>query len=446
MRIAIDGYNLALPYGTGVATYGYVLADMLRSLGHEVEAVFGIAAGGKPETREVLFFEKLGMGPQPLKASDVLGIGQGTALSFAAKTPHRIPDNGMVDRRAFASQIPQLEGMWTLPHMFEVGRARFYATSSFLTIQLPNPPHVMHWTYPVPVRMAGCPNIYTLHDLVPLKLPHTTLDDKKYYYRMVGECISSADHICTVSEASRNDILEIFGADPEKVTNTYQSSPPPANLAEDPADDAAMVRGIFDLEPDSYFLFFGALDPKKNLSRILDAFLTAQTGRRLVVVGARDWGMNTDNRLASSKRKTETKGSPLQALRDNPRILQLDYQPRSLLFRLIRGARAVLFPSLYEGFGLPALEAMQLGTPVIGSNVASLPEVIGDGGLLVDPYDTGAIAGAIRALDLDDALRQKLSAAALRQAQRFDSETYRSSLASLYDRIGEQSSRKKPVT
>jgi glycosyltransferase involved in cell wall biosynthesis len=435
MRIAIDGYNFALPHGTGVATYGYVLADMLRALGHEVEAVFGIAAGAKADTREVLFFERLGLGPQPFKASEIAGITSGTAKSFGTKTPDPIANDGVVDRRAFTGQIPRLERLWTLPHMFEIGRVRFQLTSRFLTIRLPNPPAVMHWTYPVPVRMAGCPNIYTLHDLVPLKLPHTTLDDKRYYYRMVAECVRSADHICTVSEASRKDVLEIFGADPAKVTNTYQSSPLPAGLSADPAEDAAMVRGIFDLEPGSYFLFFGALDPKKNLNRILDAFLTAQTSRRLVVVGARDWGMNTDNRLSSKANPLSPKKNPLRALADNHRILQLDYQPRSLLFRLIRGARAVLFPSLYEGFGLPALEAMQLGTPVISSTVSSLPEVVGNAGLLVDPYDVGAIASAIRTLDTDDALYERLGHAGIEQARRFDDECYRSRLAALYGRI-----------
>jgi glycosyltransferase involved in cell wall biosynthesis len=407
---------------------------MLRALGHEVEAVFGIAAGAKENTREVLFFERLGQGPKPLKSSEIAAIAASTANSLGAKMPKPVPDEGVVDRRAFTGQIPRLEQLWTLPHMFEVASIRFRATSRFLTIRLPNPPDVMHWTYPVPIRMAGCPNIYTLHDLVPLKLPHTTLDDKSFYYKMVAECVRTADHICTVSDASRADILKIFGADPAKVTNTYQSSPPPAGLSDDPAVDAEMVRGVFDLVPGSYFLFFGALDPKKNLNRILDAFLTAQTTRRLVVVGARDWGMNTDSRLSSKKDPSEEKKkkNPLRALEGNQRILQLDYQPRSLLFRLIRSARAVLFPSLYEGFGLPALEAMQMGTPVISSTVSSLPEVVGSGGLLVDPYDVGAIASAIRKLDTDDALYEQLSRAGLEQARRFDDDTYRTRLAALY--------------
>jgi glycosyltransferase involved in cell wall biosynthesis len=135
--------------------------------------------------------------------------------------------------------------------------------------------------------------------------------------------------------------------------------------------------------------------------------------------------MNTDNRLSS-------KSNPLSSLTSNNRIIQLDYLPRPLLFRLIRGARAVLFPSLYEGFGLPALEAIQLGTPVIGSTASSLPEVIGEAGLLVDPYDIGAIAGAIRALDSDNDLCDRLGRAGIEQARRFDEERYSSRLAALY--------------
>src|SRR5689334_15601381 len=132
MRIAIDGFNLALPHGTGVATYGYVLADMLHALGHDVEAVFGIAAGAKANTREVLFFERLGMGPKPLKTSEIAAIAASTANSIGAKRPQPVPNEGVVDRRAFGGQIPRLEQLWTLPHMFEVGSIRFRATSRFL--------------------------------------------------------------------------------------------------------------------------------------------------------------------------------------------------------------------------------------------------------------------------------------------------------------------------
>ena len=123
-------------------------------------------------------------------------------------------------------------------------------------------------------------------------------------------------------------------------------------------------------------------------------------------------------------------------LRTRHRIMMLDYVPFRLLVNLIRGARAVLFPSLYEGFGLPALEAMLLGTPVITSNTASMPEVVGDAALQVDPYDISALVQAIQAVDRDPALRARLAEAGPRQAALFSPDRYAARLEALYTRLG----------
>jgi glycosyltransferase involved in cell wall biosynthesis len=114
----------------------------------------------------------------------------------------------------------------------------------------------------------------------------------------------------------------------------------------------------------------------------------------------------------------------------------LDYLPFRLLMALVRGARAVLFPSLYEGFGLPVLEAMSMGTPVLASNVASLPEVVGDAALLVDPYDVRAIAEAIAKLEADADLSADLSARGPKQAALYSAEAYRARLVGLYAKLG----------
>jgi glycosyltransferase involved in cell wall biosynthesis len=116
--------------------------------------------------------------------------------------------------------------------------------------------------------------------------------------------------------------------------------------------------------------------------------------------------------------------------------MMLDYVPFRLLVNLIRGARAVLFPSLYEGFGLPALESMLLGTPVITSNTASMPEVVGDAAIKVDPYDVSALVQAIQALDRDATLRARLAEAGPRQAALFSPERYAARLEALYARLG----------
>lgn len=428
MRIGLDGFNLAIPDGTGVATYGAALAKVLLAKGHAVEGVFGIDPGPEPDTRESLFFERFGQGDR--RGLPRRRIAQGFLRSpLNGPRLMSVPLTDHVDKRSFGMRWPAFSALWTSPLLFEVAAARFLTFGRMTTVHMPDPPSVMHWTYPVPVRMAGTRNIYTLHDLVPLKLPQTTLDDKVYYRRLIGSIVRTADHIATVSEASRSDIVAMFGADPARVTNTYQSSPlPDAISASSEVEDQAVVQSLFGLPPRGFFLFFGAADPKKNLARIVDAYLASETRKPLVVVSSRDWGM-------AGALGALGPGGTVYGRTPEQRIVQLQYLPRELLFRLVRSARAVLFPSLYEGFGLPALEAIQLGTPVIGSTTSSVPEVVGEGGLLVDPYDTGAIAAAIRAVDRDDALAARLAAAGLMHARRFSDAAFAERMADLYSKL-----------
>jgi glycosyltransferase involved in cell wall biosynthesis len=427
VRIGIDGYNLAIPNGTGVATYGASLARVLADMGHGVEAVFGIDPGRNPALRETLFFEQFGHGHKGNVGSKVRNS---VIWWHLARRLREIPLTDHVDKRGFGARWPAFDRLWTSPLLFEVAWARFTYLRQFTTVTMPNPPEVMHWTYPVPIRMAGSRNVYTLHDLVPMKLPHTTLDDKRYYHRLIEACLRHGDHIGTVSEASRNDILSMFGADPDKVTNTYQSSPLPEAVAQSSAqEDRAMIESVFGLPPKGFYLFFGATDPKKNIGRVVDAYLASDSKRPLVVISSRDWGMDEASGGLGA-------GGMVYGRKVDRPIVQLQYLPRDMLFRLIRSARAVLFPSLYEGFGLPALEALQLGTPVISSNTSSLPEVVGDGGLLVDPYETAQIADAIRALDGDDALYERLSRAGLAHAAEFTNEAFAQRLRGMYAKMG----------
>lgn len=424
MRIGIDGHNLVILKGTGVATYGSSLASVLARAGHQVEGVFGIDPGTDPKTRETLFFDQFGHGRQMGKVKK--RVTRSVIFNHGSRPLTQVPLTEHVDKRSFAQRWPDFSALWTSPLMFEVARARFMHLRRFTTVTMPDPPAVMHWTYPVPIRLAGSRNIYTLHDLVPLKLPHTTLDDKRYYDRLIRGCIAAGDHILTVSDASRRDIMEIFDVAPDKVTNAYQSSPLPAAVAGSSSEeDCATVQRIFGLPGKGFYLFFGAQDPKKNIARIIDGYLMSGSDRPLVVVTSRDWGMDgTMGALGAD-------GTIYGRKPERP-IVILQYLPRDMLFRLIRAARAVLFPSIYEGFGLPALEAIQLGTPVITSNTSSLPEVVGDAGLQVDPYSTDAIAGAIRSIDRDQTLHDRLSAAAPAQAARFTDAAFLERLRGVY--------------
>ncbi len=427
MRIGLDGYNLAIPNGTGIATYGVSLAKVLTGMGHSVEGVFGIDPGSDPATRETLFFEQFGNGNS--RGNVVRKAAKSVLFDHLAKRLIPVPLTDHVDKRGFGTRWPALAALWTSPLLFETAWARFRAFGRFTTVHMPCPPEVMHWTYPLPIRLAGSLNVYTIHDLVPLKLPHTTLDNKTYHSSLIRRLIRDADHVATVSECSRNDILAMFGADPDRVTNTYQSSPlPDAIEASSEAADQEMIHSIFGLPPRSFYLFFGATDPKKNIGRIVDAYLASDTKRPLVVISSRDWGMSEASGGLG-------KDGLIYGRKVDRPIIQLQYLPREMLFRLIRSARAVLFPSLYEGFGLPALEAIQLGTLVIGSNTGSLPEVIGDGGLLADPYDTSDIAAAIRCVDEDDDLVARLASAGKRHALKFSDAAFAERLQAMYARM-----------
>ena len=427
-RIGVDGYNIALPHGTGVATYGRVLAQTLREAGCAVEGLFGIDAGREADFREVLFFDRFGRKPE--KGSKEARIARRAAAAFLrepfARRPGDVPLSGLVEARQLAGRMPRFDRLSTAAYLFEVADARYTATGGFTTVRMPDPPDVMHWTYPLPLKLAGARNVYTLHDLVPLRLPFATLDLKKRYDRLLRDCIRHADRIATVSESSAQDILRRYDAPAGKVVNTYQSAPGEMDAVDERFDATALAS--HGLERDGYFLFVGAIEPKKNLSRIIGAHLGRKTRTPLIIVGADGWLSKSELRLLP---KRLGGSATLESAGASP-VTRLGYVPRAELDALMRGAKGVMFPSLYEGFGLPVLEAMRAGAPVLTSNTSSLPEVAGEAALLVDPYDDGAIARAMERLDTDAELRDRLRAVGREQAQRFTRERYAERLAQLY--------------
>jgi glycosyltransferase involved in cell wall biosynthesis len=299
-------------------------------------------------------------------------------------------------------------------------------------VQLPQRPDLAHWTYPLPLRVPGAVNLFTVHDLVPLRLPYTTLDNKRRYLALLRTIARTADHLVTVSECSRRDIIEITGIAPERVTNTYQAVDIPAGYRATAEEQVAReVEGAIGAGYKDYFLFWGSIEPKKNIGRIVEAYMASGLTTPLVIVGAQAWRAEGELRLLDAL----ANGKPAKGDVRRGRVIQLPYAPFGLLVSLIRGAKAALFPSLYEGFGLPVLEAMLLGTPVLCSNTSSLPEVAGDAAIAVDPYDTAAIAAGLRALDADAGLRADLTRRGLAQAAHFSPERYRARLAALYERF-----------
>ena len=414
--------NLAIPRGTGVATYARSLAACLTDMGHTVDLLYGMdmPPGTDPE---VAFFEQLQTerGYRRPKYPSPAWL-RATLRARRGDTAMPVPITGRVDARPLANRVPPHDRILNVDNLF--GRAAHYFRTfgRFITVRIPDPPAVMHWTYPVPVILEGARNIYTVHDLVPLRMPYATLDHKPTHMKLLRECLRLGDHVVTVSERSREDLFAFFPeASPDRVTNTYQAVLPGAPAL----DDVQLTRLLHDgfgLVPGGYFLFFGSIEPKKNVGRLLQAFLASDIDIPLVVVTARGWQADAE-----------------AALLDRPpgdtRIRRIEYVAPDVLATLVRGARAVTFPSLYEGFGLPVVEAMQVGTPVLTSREGALPEVGGDAVLYVDAFDVASIAAGLVRLATDDALCAELRVLGPAQAARFSMARYAERLQPMLDRV-----------
>jgi len=420
MRIMIDGMNLQLRRGTGVAAYGRNLVSALRSLGNEVSILYGLDASGHgPQTLgdglpavsapirrgRIRYWRDLGAAIRPLQA---------TAATWTEG--RRDAEHGHV--------FPQADGHFNVPRLYLTVGERFRRFGKFTHIRLPEPIDIAHWTYPIPARIEGAKNVYTIHDMVQARHPELTNEDIPRRLELLARIAREGDHIVTVSEHARRDIMDILRLDAESVTNAYQSVRAPAEvLARSPEAIGQTIRRLLgdDLGVGQYFLFIGAIEPKKNLERLIRAYAAADTTLPLVIAGGKGWMAETAFDLIE---KTEG-------------VIHLNYPPRDTLFELLRGARALLFPSLYEGFGLPIVEAFLCGLPVLTANGHGAAEIAGDAAMLVDPTDVAAISSAIRDLAGadSDALRRRLIDAGHRRAERFAPPRPEADLEQLYRRL-----------
>lgn len=428
-EVLVDGYNLAMAKGTGIATYARNLCEEVGGLGHDVSVLYGerIAQDDDPLLREIAFFDPIEL-PKGKFRKAMQAVKNGARSPFDL-TPREMDLSGKVVPTSFAGRLPHAKRIYNGEDLFHRANAGFAIGRGFSRVHMPGPVDIAHWTYPLPIEVKDAANIYTCHDLVPLRLPYTTLDNKRQYLKLVKQIADRADHIVTVSECSKRDIIDLLGVPEDKITNTYQSVALPDDAMQFSDEEVArIVEGGFGIGYREYYLFWGSIEPKKNIHRMIEGYLASGVEAPLVIVGAQAWKSEEELRLVKDSLKEGAQGG-------KRRIIQLSYCPQGTLINLIRGAKAALFPSLYEGFGLPALEAMTLGTPVIGSNTGSLPEVIGEAGLQVDPYNSKAIAQAFCQMDGDAALRQELSVKGKAQAQFFSPSAYRERLDDLYRRL-----------
>ena len=255
-------------------------------------------------------------------------------------------------------------------------------------------------------HLARIPSVFTLYDLTYLLTDtHSTLN-RLFLTLMAPRFLRNAGAVVTISESARRDLLRHYAIDPAKVRVVYGGVNPRFRTAS-PAVSAE-TRARYGL-PEHFLLTVGTIEPRKNLSRLLEAY-------RILVDRRRQIGLVIAGRLGWRSGEFFTR---LGQLGLEGRVNLLNSVPDADLPALYSMADLFVFPSLYEGFGLPPLEAMACGTPVITSNTSSLPEVVGEAGITVDPLDADALASAIEEVLTNPDLRQRLKADGVTRASRF---------------------------
>ncbi len=276
----------------------------------------------------------------------------------------------------------------------------------------------------IPPFRANFRTVITVHDLAFLLYPQFLTRESARYYGQIDQAVRQADHIIADSENTRQDLLRMLGTPPDKVSVIYLA----ANSIYRPiilAQARQWVADKFGLTGD-FILFVGTIEPRKNLPTLLRAYRQLLDAYKmnvgLVLVGGEGWLYDEILTLVKEWRLAD-------------RMRFLGCVPNKDLLHLYNAASVLVQPALYEGFGLTPLEAMACGTPVVVSNTSSLPEVVGDAGLLVEPRDVDAWAAALWRVFADDALRDELSQKALARSRYFSWERTAHQTLRIYERI-----------
>jgi glycosyltransferase involved in cell wall biosynthesis len=304
-----------------------------------------------------------------------------TAQNYSEFNCYPVPDN-MTPTQGTKGHLNRL--IWT---QFQLPQIYKKLKSQLLFSPLPEAP-----------LFSNCRFVVMVHDFIPLRFPKHFSPLLPYHRYYIPQVVAQAEHVICNSQATANDIIKFCQIPASKIT--------PIPLAH----DGNHFRPLFGRKGDNrYYLYIGRHDPYKNLHRLIAAFAA--------IPNCKDYELwlagSTDARYTPALR------SQAEELNISDRIKFLDYVSYSELPKIINNAIALVFPSMWEGFGFPVLEAMACGTPVITSNLSSLPEVAGDAAILINPYNTSEITEAMYTIATDRELSDRLSAQSISRAKQF---------------------------
>lgn len=264
--------------------------------------------------------------------------------------------------------------------------------------------------------------IVTVHDLSFIRVPEAATPRLKAYLNaVVPLSIKRADHIIADSAATQKDLIELYRIKPEKISVLLSG----VNECFRPIDDLTSIQDKYNLPEGPYIFSVGTVQPRKNYERVVDSLARLRAAKidiDLVIAGGKGWLEGPLYRKIEETGLTE-------------HVHMLGFVHDEDLPALYSGANCVAFPSLYEGFGFPVLESMACGTPVITSNISSLPEVAGEAALMVNPKNTDELVYALRRVIEDQTLREKMIADGFQQAAKFTWQASAQSLVRIYREV-----------
>jgi glycosyltransferase involved in cell wall biosynthesis len=267
---------------------------------------------------------------------------------------------------------------------------------------------VLHSPDFIPPHRPSCKSVITVHDLAFLLYPHFLTKESARYYGHIDQAVRWTDHIISVSESTKRDTIQHLGVPEDKITVVYEAANPIFRpIDRDQAREQVRNRHGVD---GPYVLFVSTIEPRKNVPTLIRAVWQLMECYKedvhLVLAGGKGWLF-------------EDAFAVVEALKMDSRVHFVGRVSSEDLLYLYNAAELLAHPAFYEGFGLPPLEAMACGLPVVVSNVASLPEVVGDAGLLIDPQNVDELTVAMWRVLTGDELRQEMREQGLRQAARF---------------------------
>lgn len=380
MNIGLNASALAAPL-TGVGQYVHHLAQGLLS---------------EPSLALHLFNGRTWT--QTLPPADT-AVGTAVALSGKVPTAPNAPATQPSLRRRVQDALPEA---WLDYLRRQVHQHRFTQGVKNLGLALYHEPNFLSFDFEGKL-------VLTVHDLSWIRYPQAHPEERlRKMARWFEPSLKRADHIITVSHFVKQELLEVFGLAENRITVVHNGVEPLFS----PQSEQRLQTSLapLQLKSGAYWLAVGTIEPRKNLETTLAAFCSLSDLERqskpLVLVGPRGWG-------------APALQSRIDALVAKGDIRWLGFLAREQLAAVTAGAYGMLYPSLYEGFGLPPLEAMACGVPVIVSNASSLPEVVGTAGLLVEAQDAQALANQMRQLMQDPAHHHQHAQASLVQSQCF---------------------------